>query len=165
MQRYCRHIISQAEDMIRALSCPGRDPSLQYEFGYPLCDHSILGGHKYSRHMKINLNRIARQKGSCSSFLSPKGGIGPSQSDQCRLRLSSSHQRDTGYETPVSEMVTMLQAERGGLSNAPSKKLGLTDAFYDKRDIINALGGFRLIPCFRLTPSAQRCTRASQPAK
>ena len=55
----------------------------------------------------------------------------------------------------------MLQAERGGLSNAPSKKLGLTDAFYDKRDIVNALGGLRLTPCFRLTPSAQGHTRLS----
>uniref|UniRef100_A0A9L6KDQ4 Uncharacterized protein n=1 Tax=Mus musculus TaxID=10090 RepID=A0A9L6KDQ4_MOUSE len=165
MRRYYRRTLSQAEDVVPALSCPWRDPSLQYEFGFPLCDHSVLGGHKYTRHMKINLNRIARQKGSCSSFLSPKGGVGPSQSDQCGLRLSSSHQRDTGFVIPVSERLRMLQAERGGLSNAPSKKLGLTDAFYDKRDIVNALGGLRLTPCFRLPPSAQGRIRASQPAK
>uniref|UniRef100_A0A9L6KDT8 Uncharacterized protein n=4 Tax=Mus musculus TaxID=10090 RepID=A0A9L6KDT8_MOUSE len=165
MRRYYRRTLSQAEDVVPALSCPWRDPSLQYEFGFPLCDHSVLGGHKYTRHMKINLNRIARQKGSCSSFLSPKGGVGPSQSDQCGLRLSSSHQRDTGFVIPVSERLRMLQAERGGLSNAPSKKLGLTDAFYDKRDIVNALGGLRLTPCFRLPPSAQGHIRASQPAK
>ena len=42
----------------------------------------------------------------------------------------------------------MLQAEIGGPSNAPSKKLGLTGAFYDKRDIENALGGLQLSPCF-----------------
>ena len=98
--------------------------------------------------MQINLNRIARQKGSCCSFLSPKGGVRPSQSDQCGLTLSSSHQRDSGYVIPVSERLRMLQAERGGLSNAPSKKLCLTGAFYDKRDIENALGGLRLTPCF-----------------
>ena len=148
MRRYDKHTISQAEDVVPALSCPWRDPSLQYEFGFPLCDHSVLGGHKYTHHLKINLNRIALQKGSCSSFLFPKGGVGPSQSDQCGLRLSSSHQRDTGFVIPVSERLRMLQAEIGGPSNAPSKKLGLTGAFYDKRDIENALGGLRLTPCF-----------------
>ena len=145
MRRYDKHTISQAEDVVPALSCPWRDPSLQYEFGFPLCD---LEGHKYTHHLKINLNRIALQKGSCSSFLFPKGGVGPSQSDQCGLRLSSSHQRDTGFVIPVSERLRMLQAEIGGPSNAPSKKLGLTGAFYDKRDIENALGGLRLTPCF-----------------
>ena len=162
MRRYDKHTISQAEDVVPALSCPRRDPSLQYKFGFPLCD---LGGHKYTHHLKINLNRIALQKGSCSSFLFPKGGVGPSQSDQCGLRLSSSHQRDTGFVIPVSERLRMLQAEIGGPSNAPSKKLGLTGAFYDKRDIENALGGLRLTPCFWLPPSAQGHTRAPQPAK
>jgi hypothetical protein len=48
MQRNYRCTISQVEDVIPALFSPWRDPSLQYEFGYPLCDHSVLGGHKYT---------------------------------------------------------------------------------------------------------------------
>lgn len=124
-----RHTLCQAEDVIPALSCPGRELAFQYEFGYPLYDPSVLGGHKYSHIVWSNLKRIPLQRGSCSSFLSHKGAMRPSQSDQCGLRLSSSHQRDTGYVPPVLGSLGTFQAERDGLSSAPSKKLGIREAF------------------------------------
>ena len=37
-----------------------------------LCVPSVLGGYKYIHHIKINFKRITEQKGSCSSFFSPK---------------------------------------------------------------------------------------------
>lgn len=165
--------ICHPDDVIPALSCPGRDPSLQYEFGYPLCDPSVLGGHKYRHIVQSNLKRIPLQRGSCSSFLPAKGGIRCSQSDQCGLRLSSSHERDIGYDPhPISGSLRMFQAERDSFSNATSEKLGLRDTFYDKREFRNVSTNQKSVrPSssalgrFQLTPSAQGGTRVSQPTK
>lgn len=42
----------------------GRETAIQYEFGYPLCVPSILGGNKYSHiFLQCNLKRISLQMG------------------------------------------------------------------------------------------------------
>lgn len=128
-----RHTLCQAEDVIPALSCPGRELAFQYEFGYPLYDPSVLGGHKYSHFVRNNLKRIPLRRGSCRYFLSPKGAIRPSQFDQGGLRLSSSHHMDIVYVPPVSGRLRTFQAERDVLSNAQSKNLGPREALYNKR--------------------------------
>lgn len=98
-------------NLIPSHSCQGRDPALQYECGYPLYDPSVLGGHIYTHFVRSNLKRIPLQRGRCSSTLSPKGAISPSQSDQCGFRLSSSHQGDIGYVSHLSGSLRMFQAE------------------------------------------------------
>lgn len=172
-QRNYSHIICQPEDLVPSLSYQGRDPALQYESGYPLYNPSDLGGHRYIHVVRSNLKRIPLQNRRYnSSIFSSKGAISPSQSDQYRFRLSSSHQRDIGYVPPVSGSLRMFQAEIDRLSNAPSKTMGLREAFYDKREFRNVSSNQQCVRpsssalgSLRLTPSSQRGTRASQPAK
>ena len=66
--------------MIPALSCPGREPSIQCEFGYPLVIPSVIGGQNIHIISKSNVKRITQQKGRYSSFLSPIRSI---RSEHC----------------------------------------------------------------------------------
>ncbi len=130
-----------------------------------LCDPSVLGGHKYIHHIKINFKRITEQKGSCSSFFSPKR---ESQTISVWALLTQTFQfSPKGHWLCVlfqsgSECFSLKEA---GSQMPNLKKMCFTDAFYEKRDIINALGSLWLNPHSRITPLTQGHTRTLQLVK
>lgn len=124
-----RHTRPQLADLRSSLSYQGKDTAFQYEHGTPICDPSVLGGHRYSRSVPYSLRRIPLPKKSLSSNLIPQGDIRPSQCEQRGLRHS--------YGYPVQGSFKMFQSERGNLMNTPSKTLSLRFAPYDKRELKN----------------------------
>ena len=65
----------------RSLSYQGEGTAFQYQHRAPICDPSVLGGHRYTHSLSCNLRRIPRQKGCWSSKLSFEGRISHSQHD------------------------------------------------------------------------------------
>nr|XP_048286097.1 mucin-12-like [Myodes glareolus]XP_048286098.1 mucin-12-like [Myodes glareolus]XP_048286099.1 mucin-12-like [Myodes glareolus]XP_048286100.1 mucin-12-like [Myodes glareolus]XP_048286101.1 mucin-12-like [Myodes glareolus]XP_048286102.1 mucin-12-like [Myodes glareolus] len=112
-----RHSRPQLADLRSSLSYQGRDTGFQYEHGTPICNPSVLGGHRYSRSFPCNLRRIPLPKKSLSSYLCPQEGTRSSQCDQTGLRLSCGH--------PIQGSFRMFQSERESLKNSPSKTLSL----------------------------------------
>ena len=124
-----RHTRPQLADLRSSLSYQGRDTAFQYEHGTPICNPSVLGGHRYSHSVSCSLRRIPLQKGSLSSYLSTQEDIRPSQCDQRGLRLSYGH--------PVQGTFRIFQSERESLKNISSKSVNLTFAPCDQREFRN----------------------------
>ena len=124
-----RHTRPQLADLRSSLSYQGRDTAFQYEHGTPICDRSILGGHRYSHSVSCNLRRIPLLKRKLSYCVSTQEDIRPSQCDQRGLRLSYGH--------PVQGSFRIFQSERESLKNRPSKSLSLTFALCDQREFRN----------------------------
>ncbi|OBS64543.1 hypothetical protein A6R68_06917, partial [Neotoma lepida] len=138
-----RHTLSLLADMRSSLYYQRMGATFPYEYGDPICDPSVLGGHRYSHSMSINLKRIPRQRGSWSSNLSPQGGSRPSQCDQSGLRLSYGHL--------VQGSLTMFLSEKESLKHIPSNRMSLRCAPSDQRE-------------FRDVPSNQEWARTSTSA-
>ncbi|XP_040596920.1 uncharacterized protein LOC121138221 [Mesocricetus auratus] len=124
-----RHTLVQIEDLRSSLSYQGRDAGFQYEYGAPICDPSILGGHRYSHSVKFNLKRIARQNRCWSSTLSHQGSITTSQCDQKSIKLS--------YNYPVQDKLRMLNLKNESIIQSASNTLNLRCATCEQREFRN----------------------------
>lgn len=114
---------------LRSLSYQGKGTAFQYQHGAPICDPSVLGGHRYTHSLSCNLRRIPRQKGSWSSKPSFEGGISPSQCDLKDFGLSNDHFVQTSLRSP--------QTERKLLKYTSPNKLSLRRGLRDQREFRN----------------------------